>query len=103
MPDLILSGHSGLTFDRRCGDVRWINAGVIGMPPHDGSRQTCYAILDRDTVSFHRLDYNWQAAQDAMRKAGLLLGYDATLETGWWPSEDVLPQPLRRSLAPARG
>ena len=32
----------------------------------------------------------------AMRSAGLTQGYDTALQTGNWPSEDVLPKELRR-------
>jgi len=32
---------------------------------------------------------------DAMRRAGLVQGYDTALSTGYWPSEDVLPADLR--------
>ena len=38
--DMVIAGHSGLTFQRDIAGVRWINAGVIGMPPHDGKTQT---------------------------------------------------------------
>lgn len=102
-PDIVLSGHSGLVFDRRIGSTRWINAGSIGMPPNDGTRQTRFAILDASGLRFHRLDYDWRAAQQAMQANGLTQGYQTALETGFWPSEDVLPHSLRRSAEPARG
>ncbi|WP_316015666.1 metallophosphoesterase family protein [Roseobacter sp. HKCCA0434] len=96
--DGILSGHSGLPFVRREGRHLWVNAGAIGMPPHDGATATRFAEIDAEgDVSIHRLDYDWHGARDAMTASGLVQGYHETLRTGWWPSEDVLPQDLRRS------
>lgn len=93
--DAVIAGHSGLPFVREVAGARWINAGVIGMPPHDGGAATRYAVLDAGQVTMHTLDYDHIAAQDAMRRAGLVQGYEAALATGYWPSEDVLPPDLR--------
>ncbi|WP_298290855.1 metallophosphoesterase family protein [uncultured Litoreibacter sp.] len=94
--DGVISGHSGIPFHRRIGGKSWINAGVIGMPPHDGSQRTSYATLGRDGVQFHQLTYDAKAAAQAMTRAGLTNGYETSLLTGIWPSEDVLPLDLRR-------
>lgn len=94
--DAVICGHSGIAFERRVGDHNWINAGVVGMPPHDGRPQTRYAILDAGEVTFHTLCYDHQAAATAMREAGLTQGYERSLESGLWPSEGILPKPLRR-------
>ncbi|MCG6901634.1 MAG: metallophosphoesterase family protein [Rhodobacter sp.] len=93
--DQVIAGHSGLAFARDIGRVRWINAGAIGMPPHDGRPQTRFARLSGGGVTFHRLVYDVDSAVAAMRAAGLTQGYDAALTTGIWPSEDVLPVELR--------
>lgn len=87
----VVCGHSGIAFERITGDHRWINAGVIGMPPHDGRRATRYAILGEDGVRFHALDYDFEDSAKAMEKAGLVQGYETGLRTGLWPSEDILP------------
>lgn len=94
--DAVVAGHSGIAFQRRIGEKLWINAGAIGLPPHDGRPLTRYAILSDDGVRFERLAYDHAAAAGAMRAAGLDQGYDRALETGIWPSEDVLPAALRR-------
>lgn len=94
--DGIIAGHSGLAFHRRIGRHDWINAGAIGLPPHDGRPRTRYAVLEDGQVTFHRLDYDHEAARHAMETAGLTQGYHETLTTGLWPSEDVLPAELRR-------
>lgn len=94
--DGVFCGHSGIPFERRLGARMWINAGVIGMPPHDGRPQTRYAIFDEGRVAFHELRYDHHAAAQAMRMAGLTQGYETSLESGIWPSEDILPKALRR-------
>lgn len=93
--DAVIAGHSGLPFQRDVNNVRWINAGVIGMPPHDGRQMTRYAVLDGGEMTFQLLHYNVQAAVSQMATAGLTQGYDRALATGYWPSEEVLPSDLR--------
>jgi predicted phosphodiesterase len=95
--DGIIAGHSGIPFARDCAKGPWINAGVIGMPPHDGGQQTRFAVLDQGQVTFHMLDYDVDGAVHAMEQAGLIQGYHTALRSGYWPSEDVLPPDLRRS------
>lgn len=96
-PDMILGGHCGIPFVRRIDTTEWVNAGVIGMPPNDRDRATRYVTLDRGRASIRRLDYDWRAARRAMERAGLTQGYHLALETGLWPSQDVLPESMRHS------
>lgn len=99
--DRVISGHCGIAFTR---DVRmagrrvqWINVGSAGMPPHDGRTETRFAVIEPDGMAtIHRLAYDHRAAAADMRVAGLNQGYDDALESGLWPSEDVLPPALRR-------
>lgn len=92
----VLAGHSGLAFHRVVGDHQWINAGAVGLPSHDGRSETRYAVLEAGEVTFHRLAYNHYAARTSMEEQGLTQGYQETLTTGIWPSEDVLPLEHRR-------
>ena len=96
--DLIIAGHSGIPFLRREGSVDWLNAGVIGMPPNDGKPQVRYALLERGKVEIKHLSYDHAAAASDMCKKVLTQGYHTALQTGYWPSEDVLPPELRRSV-----
>ena len=93
----VIAGHCGIAFHRDVAGVEWLNAGVIGLPPNDGRRQTVYAILKGGEITLHRLDYDADTAAQAMRAAGLTQGYDAALLSGYWPSEEVLPPALRRA------
>ncbi|MEC3861155.1 metallophosphoesterase family protein [Mesobacterium sp. TK19101] len=98
--DRVFVGHSGIAFQRRVRGVDWVNAGVIGMPPHDGARATRYCTVAADgAVAVARLDYDAEAAALAMRAAGLVQGYDRALLSGWWPSEEALPVGMRRGTA----
>lgn len=101
--DVLIAGHCGLPFIRDTARGTWINAGVIGMPPHDGGQQTRYAILDGGEVLIHRLSYDVQAAFDAMQTAGLTQGYHHALLRGYWPSDDILPEALRDGPSLASG
>ncbi|MBT8460078.1 MAG: metallophosphoesterase [Boseongicola sp.] len=94
--DGVVAGHSGIAFHRWIDGRHWINAGAIGMPPHDGRRETRYAVLHNCDITFERLSYDASAAANAMRRVGLTQGYEKALESGIWPSEDILPDELRR-------
>ncbi|KPA22746.1 Calcineurin-like phosphoesterase superfamily domain protein [Shimia sp. SK013] len=93
--DMVVAGHSGVAFARDVAGVRWINAGVIGMPAHDGTRDTRFAVLSERGVAILPLVYDAEAAFADMEQVGLRQGYDQALVTGFWPSEDVLPPELR--------
>lgn len=95
--DMVICGHSGLSFQRQVGDVLWLNAGVIGMPENDGDPATRYAVLRDGRADLVRLPYDHVAARTAMIASGLVQGYHDALSTGFWPSEDVLPHMLRRA------
>lgn len=95
--DMVIAGHSGIAFERHVGGVQWVNAGVIGMPPHDGTQRTEYiTIAENGELTFKRLEYDVLGAVADMEQSGLTQGYHLALQTGIWPSEDVLPAALRR-------
>lgn len=92
--DGVIAGHCGMAFVEEVDDRLWVNAGVIGMPENDGTRQVSYCVLD-DRPELKRLPYNAEGAAAAM--AGRGSPYAAALLTGRWPSEDILPIGLRRA------
>jgi len=94
--DAVIAGHAGLAFERDISGTRWINAGMIGLPPHDGRRGGRYLRLDADGARIMRLDYDPAPAFAAMVAAGLTQGWDLALMTGRWPCTDMLPDALRR-------
>lgn len=96
--DGVICGHSGIAFVERVGSCDWINAGAIGLPGHDGDVRTSYAVLDAGEVALDRLTYDHAGAAAAMEQVGLTAGYQNTLRSGWWPSEDSFPPEMRRGV-----
>ena len=95
--DAVIAGHCGLPFICETAGRLWFNTGAVGMPPNDGDPRTSYGVIAADGPRIERLDYDHFSASDAMRAVGLTQGYDRSLLTGWWPSEDLLPLDLRRA------
>lgn len=66
------------------------------MPANDGTPRVWFSTL-RPTASgilieHHPLDYQHATAAAKMRRSGLPEAYAAALETGLWPSYDILPR-----------
>ena len=95
--DGVIAGHCGLPFTRELAGRLWHNAGVVGMPANDGTPRGWYSVLtprdDGIAIAHLALDYDHAAAARKMRAHGLPEGYAAALETGLWPSCDVLTPP----------
>jgi predicted phosphodiesterase len=106
----VIGGHCGVPFTRLLGPFLWHNTGAIGMPANDGTPRGWFSLLtprgDGIEIRHLPLDYDHRAAARAMRVAGLPVDYADTMETGIWPSFDVLPAPERaqtgRALALGR-
>lgn len=95
--DGYIVGHSGIPFISKLSDKVWVNSGASGMPANDGTDRVWYAIIESEPNELHAqtfpLAYDYGPTKDAMLNAGLINGYDKCLETGLWPSLDILPQP----------
>ena len=93
--DGLIAGHCGIPFGQQIAGKTWLNAGVIGMPANDGTRDGWYMLLEQEgealQASWKRLSYPAEQARDAMLKVGLT-GYAEALTSGLWPSEDILPE-----------
>ncbi len=94
--DAIICGHNGIPSTQIWGDKCWHNAGAIGMPANDGTPRGWYSLIKSNTqgtISFehHALDYDHQTAQKKVIENNLPRGYADCLETGLWPSIDILP------------
>ncbi|OOZ37535.1 diadenosine tetraphosphatase [Solemya velesiana gill symbiont] len=97
--DVIIGGHCGIPFGERLGNGYWLNTGVIGMPANDATREGWYLLIAGERhgirASWHRLGYDNQQAYSAMTEAGMNNGYADALQSGLWPSMDVLPESER--------
>jgi predicted phosphodiesterase len=108
--DGVIGGHCGLPFTCVVDGRLWHNPGVIGLPANDGTPRGWFSILtpaaDGLRIEPVPLAYDHAGAATRMRRAGLPDGYADALETGLWPTLDVLPPAERAQtgapLAPAR-
>lgn len=93
--ELVIAGHSGIPFTRRVGARYWHNSGPLGLPANDGTPRVWFSILqpEGDTIRMRHcaMDYDYKAANEKMRSAGVCAEYAETLITGLWPSLDILP------------
>ncbi len=114
--DVMIAGHCGLPFGQQLEDSKyWLNAGVIGMPAHDGQPNTWYMLLGVNAekseahlklrsadatstcrASWHALHYDYQSSIKSMHAAQLCPGYSAALASGLWPNDDILPAQERK-------
>ncbi|MFK5998527.1 MAG: metallophosphoesterase family protein [Rhodobacterales bacterium] len=97
--DHVISGHSGIAMNRAIKGISWTNTGAIGMPGHNGKQQTRYGYLSDKSIKIKELQYDVDATYLAMQRAGLTQGYDKTLLSGYWPSEDTLPPEMHQKIA----
>jgi len=97
--DILVGGHSGIPSGIRIKERVWLNTGAIGLPANDGTPDGWYLLLNSEGDSlvcrWQRLNYPVADAVTAMQSAGLVSGYMRTLQTGLWPSMDVLPKAER--------
>jgi predicted phosphodiesterase len=91
----VIGGHSGIPFTHAAGGRLWHNSGALGMPANDGTSRVWYSLflpngqdIDIRPMSLH---YDAGSAARKMRQRGLPPGYADALETGLWPSCDILP------------
>jgi hypothetical protein len=104
----ICATHSGLPWIRTTARGFWCNVGVLGRPPHDGTRSVCYARLDfaadgnvpRPTLV--RLDYDAAPVAAAMRAEGLPEAFAQSLEQGVWTTCAAILPPAERGVAARR-
>jgi len=99
--DIIIAGHCGIPFIKHIGESVWFNPGVIGMPANDGTSDGWYGLIEpsEDGLRFsvERLPYDAGAASAALRSAGSAPAYAEALNSGLWPSLDVLPMAERNA------
>jgi diadenosine tetraphosphatase ApaH/serine/threonine PP2A family protein phosphatase len=106
----VIGGHSGLPFSRVIDGRLWHNPGVIGLPANDGTPRVWYSLLRSSeagiTVETRALRYDHDSAAKAIRKADLPNDYADALESGLWPSDEIMPAEDRRrrgaALLPSR-
>lgn len=66
---VVVCGHTHMQFDRRCGDVRVVNAGSVGMP-YEGRPGAYWCLLDASGISLRRTEFDFAAASAAVASSG---------------------------------
>ena len=93
--DGIVAGHCGLPFTQSVGGRLWHNPGTAGLPANDGTPLIWCSVLeakaDELVIEHVPLAYDHATATAKMRDAGLTEAYARALETGLWPSCEVMP------------
>src|SRR5262249_33086945 len=73
--DGVIGGHCGLPFSQAIGGQLWHNAGVVGMPAHDGTPRVWFSLLtpveNGLRIEHRALAYDHGAAAAAMVRADL--------------------------------
>ena len=105
--DIVIAGHTGLPFTRTFSDGRlWHNSGALGMPANDGTPRVWVSVIspgDHGPWFEHiALEYDFMSAARKMREQNLPEGYATALETGLWPSLDILPETERQTTGITR-
>jgi hypothetical protein len=93
--DGVIGGHCGLPFSQSVAGRLWHNSGAVGMPANDGTRRVWFSIITPVAggleIQHRAISYDHAAAAAKIRTAGLPNEYADALETGLWPSCDILP------------
>lgn len=85
---VVVAGHTHMQLDRRFGDVRYVNAGSVGMP-YEGEVAAFWTLLDDDEPTFRKTPFDVERTAHDMRASG-------------WPAadefvaENLLAAPSRR-------
>jgi hypothetical protein len=103
--DLVIAGHAGIPFTRIIGNRCWHNSGALGMPANDGTSRVWASVLKPEpgglSITHHAIEFDAHKAAERIRAENLPAGYADGLETGLWPSLDVLPDRERSTTGQA--
>ena len=89
--ELVVAGHTHMQLDRTVGDVRFVNAGSVGMPYED-EVAAFWALIDGQEVEFRKTPFDVERAAAEIAASG-------------WPgaqefvAENVLAAPSRAEAA----
>jgi putative phosphoesterase len=65
----VVAGHTHMQLERRAGDVRFVNAGSVGMP-YEALPGAYWALLDEVAVDLRRTEYDLERAAELVRGSG---------------------------------
>jgi predicted phosphodiesterase len=90
----VVAGHTHMQLDRTVGQIRFVNAGSVGMP-YEAAPGAYWAIFDHD-VEFRLTEYDLEGAAAAIRATGHPLAEKLA-------EENVLAVPSREEALAAFG
>lgn len=81
--EMVAMGHTHVPFVRKVEGVTLFNVGSVGQP-RDGDPRACWTLVDPESreVEHRRVDYDIDAAADAIREAGLPASLGQRLHEG---------------------
>lgn len=103
-PEVMLCTHTGIPWQRKIDGTLIVNVGAAGKPPNDGTTQVTYAALDLAgpgavSAEIRHVGYDWRAQAASISESDLPATCAETIETGWWPSVEVIPPAERNPAA----
>jgi len=66
-----LEGRAELTLPLPKGRRAFVNVGSVGQP-RDGDNRACYAVLEDESVTWHRVAYDYRMTMERIRQTGVL-------------------------------
>jgi diadenosine tetraphosphatase ApaH/serine/threonine PP2A family protein phosphatase len=66
-----LSGQQTVRIDLPPGRKAFVNVGSVGQP-RDGDHRACYAVLEEEALTWHRVEYDYRRTQDKILQSGAL-------------------------------
>lgn len=78
---IFMSGHTHVQTLKEFGVKTYCNPGSVGQP-RDNNPKAAFAVVENDTISLHRVDYDMEKVFYLMDKAGFNDYYYGCLKTG---------------------
>ncbi|WP_299534772.1 metallophosphoesterase family protein [Ulvibacterium sp.] len=78
---VFMSGHTHIQVLQQYGDKTYCNPGSVGQP-RDNNPKAAFAIVEDDSISLHRVEYDMEKVFQLMKRAGFSDYYYGSLKTG---------------------
>ena len=78
---IFMSGHTHIQVLHKYKEKTYCNPGSVGQP-RDNNPKAAFAIVEKDDISLHRVEYDMDKVFELMKKAGFNDYYYGSLKTG---------------------
>lgn len=79
--EVFMSGHTHVQVLKHFGDKTYCNPGSVGQP-RDNNPKAAFAVVENNTISLHRVEYDMEKVFRLMSMAGFNDYYYGSLKTG---------------------